>query len=267
MLFRSAAFAKLLRACGEVEGLQRIRFTSPHPRDFTDDVIEAMAETPNVMPHLHMPLQSGSDRILQSMRRSYRIDRYRSIIEKVRKTIPHSTITTDLIVGFPGESEEDFQETMNVCEELRFLAAYTFQYSKRPGTPAAEMADQVPAALISERYTRLHEHLNGISLSVNNEVIGNEVEVLVSEMDGSHGKGRSRDFRLVHFEAGAEEPRPGDLVNVRIGNAKPHFIFSDGAPLSLTRTRGGDAFQNRKEEAETRGVMLGIPSLRSVPIK
>ena len=262
-----AAFAKLLRACGEVEGLQRIRFTSPHPRDFTDDVIEAMAETPNVMPHLHMPLQSGSDRILQSMRRSYRIDRYRSIIEKVRKTIPHSTITTDLIVGFPGESEEDFQETMNVCEELRFLAAYTFQYSKRPGTPAAEMADQVPAALISERYTRLHEHLNGISLSVNNEVIGNEVEVLVSEMDGSHGKGRSRDFRLVHFEAGAEEPRPGDLVNVRIGNAKPHFIFSDGAPLSLTRTRGGDAFQNRKEEAETRGVMLGIPSLRSVPIK
>ena len=111
------------------------------------------------------------------------------------------------------------------------------------------------------------EHLNGISLSVNNEVIGSEVEVLVSEMDGSHGKGRSRDFRLVHFEAGAEEPRPGDLVNVRIGNAKPHFIFSDGAPLSLTRTRGGDAFQNRKEEAETRGVMLGIPSLRSVPIK
>ena len=262
-----AAFAKLLRACGEVEGLQRLRFTSPHPRDFTDDVIEAMAETSNVMPHLHMPLQSGSDRILQSMRRSYRIDRYRSIIEKVRKTIPHSTITTDLIIGFPGESEADFQETMAVCEEMRFLAAYTFQYSKRPGTPAAEMADQVPAAVISERYTRLHEHLNGISQSVNNEVIGSEVEVLVSEMDGSHGKGRSRDFRLVHFEAGAEQPRPGDLVNVRIGSAKPHFIFSDGAPLLVTRTRGGDAFQNRKEEAETRGVMLGIPSLRSVPIK
>ena len=262
-----AAFAKLLRACGEVEGLQRLRFTSPHPRDFTDDVIEAMAETPNVMPHLHMPLQSGSDRILQGMRRSYRIDRYRSIIEKVRRTIPHSTITTDLIIGFPGESEADFQETMAVCEEMRFLAAYTFQYSKRPGTPAAEMADQVPAAVISERYTRLHEHLNGISLSVNNEVIGNEVEVLVSEMDGSHGKGRSRDFRLVHFEAGAEQPRPGDLVNVRIGSAKPHFIFSDGAPPSVIRTRGGDAFQNRKEEAETRGVMLGIPSLRSVPIK
>ena len=262
-----AAFAKLLRACGEVEGLQRIRFTSPHPRDFTEDVIEAMAETPNVMPHLHMPLQSGSDRILQSMRRSYRIDRYRSIIEKVRKTIPHSTITTDLIVGFPGESEEDFQGTMAACEEMRFLAAYTFQYSKRPGTPAAEMADQVPAAVISERYTRLHEHLNGISQLVNNEVIGSEVEVLVSEMDGSNGKGRSRDFRLVHFEAGSEKPRPGDLVTVRIGSAKPHFIFSDGAPLSVTRTRGGDAFQNRKEEAETRGVMLGIPSLRSVPIK
>ena len=236
--YKNGGFANLLRKVGEIKGLERIRFMSPHPKDFTDDVIEAMAESPNVMPHLHMPLQSGSDRILQSMRRSYRIDRYRSIIEKVRKTIPHSTITTDLIVGFPGESEADFQETMAVCEEMRFLAAYTFQYSKRPGTPAAEMADQVPAAVISERYTRLHEHLNGISQSVNNEVIGSEVEVLVSEMDGSHGKGRSRDFRLVHFEAGAEQPRPGDLVNVRIASAKPHFIFSDGAPLLVTRTRG-----------------------------
>ena len=261
------AFAKLLRACGEVEGLHRLRFTSPHPRDFTNDVIDAMAETPNVMPHLHMPLQSGSDRILQSMRRSYRIDRYRSIIERVRKVIPHSTITTDLIVGFPGESEADFQETLDVAKEMRFLAAYTFQYSKRPGTPAAEMPDQIPAEVISERYTRLHEHLNAISLSVNEEVIGREVEVLVSDLDGTHGKGRSRDFRLVHFEATNELPRPGDLVNLRIGSAKPHFIFGDNSPISVTRTRGGDAFQARKDEAHTRGVMLGIPSLRSVPIK
>jgi len=119
------AFAKLLRKCGDIDGLERVRFMSPHPRDFTDDVIEAMAETHNVMPHLHMPLQSGSDRILQSMRRSYRSDRYLKILENVRSAIPHSSITTDIIVGFPGESEEDFQATLDLCTEAQFAAAYT----------------------------------------------------------------------------------------------------------------------------------------------
>ena len=161
------AFAKLLRKCGDIDGLERVRFMSPHPRDFTDDVIEAMAETHNVMPHLHMPLQSGSDRILQSMRRSYRSDRYLKILENVRSAIPHASITTDIIVGFPGESEEDFQATLDLCTEAQFAAAYTYQYSIRPGTPAATMPDQISAAVVGERYTRLHEHQQLISLGVN----------------------------------------------------------------------------------------------------
>ncbi|MEY4444681.1 MAG: hypothetical protein RL301_760, partial [Actinomycetota bacterium] len=141
--YRNGGFADLLRQVGKVDGLERIRFMSPHPRDFTDDVIEAMAETPNVMPHLHMPLQSGSDRILQAMRRSYRVDKYMGILERVRQAIPHATITTDIIVGFPGETESDFQGTLDVVKNARFTAAYTYQYSIRPGTPAGEMENQI----------------------------------------------------------------------------------------------------------------------------
>ena len=139
------AFSKLLRACGAIEGLERVRFTSPHPAEFTDDVIEAMAETPNVMPSLHMPLQSGSDAVLRAMRRSYRQSKYLGIIERVRAAIPDAAITTDIIVGFPGETEEDFQATLDVVRAARFSAAFTFQYSKRPGTPAAVLEDQVLA--------------------------------------------------------------------------------------------------------------------------
>ena len=150
-----AAFANLLKECGKISGLERVRFMSPHPRDFTDDVIEAMASTPNVMPHLHMPLQSGSNRILQEMRRSYRTDRYLGILDRVRTAMPHSQVTTDIIVGFPGETEEDFQATLDLATQARFSAAYTYQYSIRPGTPAAVMPNQVPAEVVGERYTRL----------------------------------------------------------------------------------------------------------------
>lgn len=258
-----SAFANLLRECGKVDGLERVRFMSPHPRDFTDDVIEAMAETSNVMPHLHMPLQSGSNRILQSMRRSYRVERYRGIIEKVRNTMPHATITTDIIVGFPGETEEDFVETMQACTDLRFLTAYTFQYSKRPGTPAAEMPDQIPPEVVAERYTRLHQRINEVSLSVNQEMIGYPVEVLVTDIDGSRFSGKSRDFRLVHFDS-TTDIRPGDVAQVRIGGAKAHFIVGQGEPIAVRRTRGGDAFESRQKEAATTGVMLGIPTLKSV---
>ena len=261
------AFASLLRECGKIEGLDRVRFTSPHPRDFTDDVIAAMAETPNVMPHLHMPLQSGSDRILQSMRRSYRVDRYRSIIEKVRSAMPHATITTDIIVGFPGEREADFQETMDLVTELRFLAAYSFQYSKRPGTPAAEMPDQISPEVIADRYSRLHQRLNEVSLSVNEEVIGKEVELLVTDIDDGKGTGKSRDFRLVHCDLAGTDARPGDLVTVEISSAKPHFIFAEEKPLSIVRTRGGDAFEARTREAQRNGVLIGMPILKSVPKK
>ena len=132
------AFGKLLRACGQVEGLERVRFTSPHPRDFTDDVIEAMAETPNVMPSLHMPLQSGSDTVLKAMRRAYRRDRYLAILDNVRRAIPHAAITTDIIVGFPGETEADFADTLDVVRQARFASAFTFRYSIRPGTPGRD---------------------------------------------------------------------------------------------------------------------------------
>lgn len=159
------AFAELLRACGDIDGLERVRFTSPHPAEFTDDVIEAMAQTRNVCPALHMPLQSGSDRILRAMRRSYRAERYLGIIERVRAAIPHAAITTDLIVGFPGETEEDFAATLDVVRRARFAAAFTFQYSKRPGTPAAQLDGQLPKAVVQERYERLIALQEQISLA------------------------------------------------------------------------------------------------------
>ncbi|MEY3496790.1 MAG: hypothetical protein RJA80_1013, partial [Actinomycetota bacterium] len=142
------AFGKLLRACGEIEGLERVRFISPHPKDFTDDVISAMAETKNVMPHLHMPLQSGSDKVLSDMKRSYRTTKYLTILDKVRNEIPDAAITTDIIVGFPGETEEDFQQTIDLVRQAKFASAFTYQYSKRPGTPAAQMPNQIDPKVI-----------------------------------------------------------------------------------------------------------------------
>ena len=149
-----SAFSKLLRACGDIEGLERVRFTSPHPAEFTSDVIDAMAETHNVCPQLHMPLQSGSDKVLKEMRRSYRTKRFMRILDEVREKLPQASITTDIIVGFPGETEEDFQQTLDLIEKARFTSAYTFQYSPRPGTPAAAMEDQVPKAVVQDRYER-----------------------------------------------------------------------------------------------------------------
>ena len=262
------AFAKLLRKCGEIPGLERVRFMSPHPRDFTDDVIAAMAETPNVMPHLHMPLQSGSDRILQAMRRSYRRDRYLGIIEKVRTAIPDSTITTDIIVGFPGESDADFQATMDLVKQAKFLAAYTFQYSKRPGTPAATMPDQISDSVMKERYDALHILQQEMSQIVNQEVVGTEQEILVADYEGRRddGKarmtGRTKDFRLAHFavEEG-NSPRPGDAVISKITKASPNFILAEAAPISIRNTRGGDATEARSNESGSTAIMVGMPTL------
>jgi tRNA-2-methylthio-N6-dimethylallyladenosine synthase len=265
------AFAKLLRACGEIEGLERVRFTSPHPAAFTDDVIEAMAETPNVMPQLHMPLQSGSDRILKAMKRSYRAERYLGILETVRNRIPDAAITTDIIVGFPGETEEDFEQTLEIAKLSRFAMAYTFQYSKRPGTPAAEMPDQLPKEVVQERYERLLETVNEIAWQENQKLIGREVEVLVASGEGrkdentNRRSGRARDNRLVHFEvpAGEPEPRPGDLVTIQVSRAAPYFLVADSLETSvyeLRRTAGGDAFDRSQAESCSDGkVNLGIP--------
>ena len=257
------AFAKLLRDAGKIQGLERVRFMSPHPRDFTDDVIEAMAQTENVMPHLHMPLQSGSDSILQSMRRSYRTDKYLGILERVRAAIPQAMITTDIIVGFPGESEEDFQGTLDITTQARFAAAYTYKYSIRPGTPAGVMPNQVPQEIVAERYTRLHEHQQSISLSVNEESIGSMHRVMVSEVEGRRDESRSRmtgkseDFRLVHFDADTDA-RPGDFVDVHITEASAHYLI--GSAVSVMRTRGGDAHAAKSAPAST---SLGIPKVRT----
>ena len=260
-----SAFANLLKECGKVDGLERVRFMSPHPRDFTDDVIEVMATTANVMPHLHMPLQSGSNSILQAMRRSYRTDRYLGIIDRVRTAMPHAAITTDIIVGFPGETESDFQATMDLCTQARFAAAYTYQYSKRPGTPAASMPDQVSPEVVGERYTRLHNHQQAISLSVNEEAVGTKFKVLVGDYEGRRDEaqarmtGRSEDFRLVHF-SNSIEARPGDEVEVSITQASAHYLI--GNPLKVRATRGGDAHAARTAEKKSAATLLGMPTLK-----
>ncbi|WP_062527676.1 tRNA (N6-isopentenyl adenosine(37)-C2)-methylthiotransferase MiaB [Demequina rhizosphaerae] len=278
------AFAKLLRACGEIEGLERVRFTSPHPAAFTDDVIHAMAETPNVMPSLHMPLQSGSDRVLRAMRRSYRSERFLGIIDRVRAAMPDAAITTDIIVGFPGETEEDFQETLRVVEASRFTSAFTFQYSPRPGTPAYEL-EPLPKAVVQERFERLIALQERITLEDSHALVGRDLELLVLDSggrkDGESARlsGREPGNRLVHFAVpeGADVPRPGDMVSVRVTHGAPHHLIADsgleGGPYAVRRTRAGDAWDAAQggdhgdscgtgDGAPAGPVGLGIPTLR-----
>jgi tRNA-2-methylthio-N6-dimethylallyladenosine synthase len=262
------AFSKLLRACGQVDGLERVRFTSPHPRDFTDDVIAAMAETPNVMPSLHMPLQSGSDRVLQAMRRSYRAERFLRIVDNVRTAIPEAAITTDIIVGFPGETDDDFERTLDVVRAARFAGAFTFQYSKRPGTPAADLADQVPKAAVQERYERLVALQDDIAWSENQRQVGRVLDVLVAEGEGRKDgatrrmSGRAPDNRLVHFVPPTDGslPRPGDVATVEVTYAAPHHLVSDAPVRAVRRTRSGDAWEARTV-ARPSGVSLGMPTI------
>src|SRR3954462_7614141 len=246
------AFGKLLRACGELagDGLERVRFTSPHPKDFTGDVIAAMAETPNVCHSLHMPLQSGSDAVLRAMRRSYRAEKYLGIIDKVRAALPDAAITTDIIVGFPGETDADFEQTLDVVRAARYSSAFTFQYSKRPGTPAATMDGQLPKQVVQERYERLIATLEDITWAENKKQIGREVEVLVATGEGRKDErtgrmsGRARDGRLVHFATGELTGiRPGDIISTEITYAAPHHLNADGPPLAHRRTRAGDAHE------------------------
>ncbi len=266
------AFSKLLRACGEIEGLERVRFTSPHPAEFTDDVIAAMAETPNVMPSLHMPLQSGSDAVLRRMRRSYRQSRFTGIIDRVRAAIPEAAITTDIIVGFPGETEEDFEATLDVVRRARFASAFTFQYSPRPGTPAAEMEGEVPRSVVADRYRRLTDVVTEVAWEENKQLVGRTVTLMVAEGEGRKDaetrrlSGRGPDNRLVHFAADFSavggEPRPGDMVTVEVTYAAPHHLVADGPVLALRRTRAGDAWERRTQEPDEAGsVTLGMPGV------
>ncbi|MFI5956946.1 tRNA (N6-isopentenyl adenosine(37)-C2)-methylthiotransferase MiaB [Cryptosporangium sp. NPDC051539] len=261
-----SAFANLLRACGEIDGLERVRFTSPHPRDFTDDVIAAMAETPNVCHQLHMPLQSGSDAMLKAMRRSYRSDKYLGILDRVRAAMPEAAITTDIIVGFPGETEDDFRATLDVVATARFSQAFTFQYSPRPGTPAATMPDQLPKTVVQERYERLIALQEDISWNENKTVVGREVELLVATGEGRKDSGtgrmsgRARDGRLVHFAGDPSVIRPGDVVTTTVTYAAPHHLVADAPIREHRRTRAGDNAEAGRRP-KTNGVGLGMPTL------
>ncbi|HEY1330691.1 MAG TPA: tRNA (N6-isopentenyl adenosine(37)-C2)-methylthiotransferase MiaB [Actinomycetota bacterium] len=219
---RRSRFADLLRAVASVDGIRRIRFTSPHPHDFTDDVIAAMAECEPVCEHIHFPMQSGSDRVLRAMRRSYRGDRYLAWLERIRDGVPGVAVTTDIIVGFPGETEGDFERTLDVVRAARFDAAFTFQYSPRPGTAAASFDEQVPKAVVQERFDRLVAVQEDVSLQRNRELVGRSVELLI-EGEGRKGnlKGRTRTNKLVHV---AGDRSPGSFAQATITAAHPHHL-------------------------------------------
>lgn len=270
------AFAQLLRACGSIDKLERVRFTSPHPRDFTDDVIAAMAETENVMPHLHMPLQSGSDQVLKAMRRSYRSAKFLGIIERVRQQLPHAAITTDIIVGFPGETDADHQQTLEVARQARFATAFTFQYSPRPGTPAATMPDQVPPDVVKSRYLELAALIDEISWQENKALLGQRVEVLVTTGEGKKDQathrvsGRARDNRLVHIDPGTGQYHPGDVVSARVSYAAPHYVVADEevrlvrrAPISQDSC-GVPTVATSDASAQRSSVTLGMPAMPAI---
>ena len=227
---RKPLFAELLRAVNDVDDLRRIRFTSPHPHDFTPDVIDAMAESDKVCEHIHFPLQSGSDRVLKTMQRSYRRERYLEWLERIRAAIPGIAVSTDIIVGFPGETDEDFGETLDLVRRARFDQAYTFQYSPRPGTRAATMEEQVPKPVVQERFDRLVALQEAIALERMRAQVGSTAEVLV-EGTGRKGRtqGRTRTNRVVHLDG---EHAPGTFLDARIVAAHPHHL--DGELLRET---------------------------------
>jgi tRNA-2-methylthio-N6-dimethylallyladenosine synthase len=226
---RRPLFAELLRAVGAVPGIRRVRFTSPHPHDFTADVIEAMAETPAVCEHIHFPLQSGSDRVLRAMQRSYRRERYLGWLETIRAGVPGVAVSTDVIVGFPGETEEDFAQTLEVVGLARFDSAFMFQYSPRPGTRAASFDDQVPKEVVQERFERLMALQESVSLERSRAQVGGVFEVLVEGGDrkGLAMQARTRTNRIVHL---ADALPPGTFVHARITAAAAHHLTGAVVP-------------------------------------
>jgi tRNA-2-methylthio-N6-dimethylallyladenosine synthase len=223
-IYGTPRFAELLGALDGIPGLRRVRYTSPHPKDFREPVARAMAGSSVVCEHLHLPVQSGSTRVLRDMKRSYSRDRYLQKVAMARSIVPGLALTTDIIVGFPGETDQDFEDTLSLVEEVRYDAAYTFQYSPRPGTVAGGRQDQVPKAVVQERFDRLVAAQERISLELNRALVGATVEVLVegpSKKDPSKTTGRTRTNRLVHFSDAAP---PGEFRDVRVTAAAPHHL-------------------------------------------
>ncbi len=218
-------FGKLLWALGEIEGLERVRFTSPHPKDFQRDTVEAMAGTRAVCEHVHLPLQSGSDRLLKKMKRAYTTKSYLEKVRMIRDAIPDVALTTDIIVGFPGETEADFDDTLSIVEEVGYDGAYTFQYSPRPMTEAASFPDHLPKEIVQERFDRLLAVQDSISFNRNQTLVGKTFEVVVegtSKKDGSLLTGRTRTNKLIRFAAGSLTP--GSFATVEVTKASTHNL-------------------------------------------
>jgi len=210
--------AELIRAIAEIHGLERIRYTTSHPADLSDALIAAHGEVDKLMPYLHLPVQSGSDRILKAMNRSHSTETYLRLVEKARAARPDIAISGDFIVGFPGESEADFEATLNIVDEVGYAAAYSFKYSPRPGTPAATMEDQIPREIMEQRLARLHERINAHQLAFNVEKVGVDTQILIERKGRRDGQmiGRSPWLQSVHVETDAQ---PGDLLDVTLVSA------------------------------------------------
>jgi tRNA-2-methylthio-N6-dimethylallyladenosine synthase len=264
-------FGDLLRGLDSVDRLERLRFTSPNPKDFRDDVVDAMASCRPLCEHVHFPLQSGSDRVLRRMRRGYRRRRYLEILGNLRAAIPGVAFSTDIIVGFPGETEEDFRQTLELVEEARFDSAFTFQYSPRPGTEAAGMPDQVPAEVVGERFQRLVALQERIALERNRALIGTEVELLVerasSKTDATRMSGRTRTNKLCHFPApgmadriagpDGPTPAPGAWGEARIAGLGATTAASAGRAGAPAGIAPGDLVTVRVEHAAPHHLLAG----------
>ena len=222
------SFATLLKAINKIEGIERIRFVSPHPKDFTDDVIEAIADCEKVCKLVHLPLQSGSTNVLKLMNRKYTKEQYLELVEKMKKRIPNLTLSTDIIVGFAGETEEDFEDTLDVVRKVRYDSAYTFIYSKRTGTPAAAMENQVPEEVVKERFDRLLHEVQGISAEITKSIEGETVPVLVEEINTQNEElltGRLSNNAVVHFPGDAS--LIGEILPVKLVESKGFYYMGE----------------------------------------
>ncbi len=225
-LEENITFAKLLRKLNEIEGLERIRFMTSHPKDISNDLIYAMRDCEKVCNHLHLPVQSGSTEVLKKMNRGYTKEDYLTIINKAKEEIKDLTLTTDIIVGFPSETEEQFLETVELAKEVEYTVSFTFQYSKRTGTPAANMENHIEESVVTDRFNRLLEVINPISNNLNKKLVGKTLKVLVESVSKNDGKivtGRTEGFNLVHFEG--DESLIGKIVNVEIIDNKTFYLM------------------------------------------
>jgi len=229
--------AALLERVDTIDGIARIRFTTSNPYNLTSRLIRAIRDVPKVVEYLHLPLQSGSNRVLERMNRGYTRARYVELIAELKETVPEIALSTDLIVGFPGETEEDFARTVEAVEEVGYDNVFAFRYSRRPGTPAAEMADQVPEAVKAERNTRVLEAAVRVGAARSQRLVGREMEVLVdgaSRKDAAQASGRTRCNRVVNFDAAGRD-LAGEIVHVRITEALPHSLRGVLMPRSADR--------------------------------